>query len=118
MSESILISTKAALGIDANYDAFNDQIIMAINTALSVVYQLGVGDEPKQITGVGEVWSDIIGDDKALNIVKTYVYLKTKIVFDPPTVGVLHEAMERMLSELEWRINVQVEGRNSSGESS
>ena len=54
-------------------------------------------------------WSDFISGDKLLNLVPTYVYLKVKLIFDPPTAGAVLEAMERQASQYEWRINVAAE---------
>lgn len=110
MVESILISTKKLLGIDKDYDAFDTDIIISINTILNVLYQLGVSENPYAITGSSETWSDYLGDRKDLEMIKSFVYLRVKLLFDPPATGVLHEAMERQASELEWRLNFEAEG--------
>lgn len=110
MEDSILISTKKLLGLDQNYNAFDTDVMIAINTILNVLYQLGVSKKPYSITGDLETWKDYLGDRDDLEMVKSFVYLRVRLLFDPPTTGVLHEAMERQASELEWRLNVEAEG--------
>lgn len=106
--DSILNSVKKMLGIEADYDHFDPDILMAINSAFTVLCQLGVGpDEEFSISDSKAVWGDFFAlCDKPINLVKSYIYLKTKLLFDPPTTGVLHEAMERQIQEFEWRLNV------------
>lgn len=106
--DSILNSVKKMLGIEADYDHFDPDILMAINSTFTVLCQLGVGpDEEFSIEGPETTWSDFFAlCDKPINLVKSYIYLKTKLLFDPPTTGVLHEAMERQIQEFEWRLNV------------
>lgn len=108
--DSILISIKKLLGIEAEYTQFDQDIILNINSALMGLNQLGVG--PKAgflITGDSEIWVNFIGDRTDLAAIKIYVYLKTRLVFDPPGTSFLIEAIERQIKELEWRINSQVE---------
>lgn len=110
MDESILNSTKKVLGIDASYTAFDPDITMHINSVFSTLQQLGVGPvEGFEITGVEEKWSDFI-TDKRLNSVKTYVYLRVRLLFDPPATSFHQESMQNQIKELEWRLNVQTEG--------
>lgn len=113
MYESILITIKKMLGLDANYDAFDLDIMVHINSVFLSLNQLGVG--PKNvyaIDGVEETWIDFLGDQiLEFQAVKTYIYLKVRLLFDPPGSGVLHEAMERLIKETEWRLNVQYEDR-------
>lgn len=106
--DSILNSVKKMLGIEADYDHFDPDILMAINSAFTVLCQLGVGpDKEFSISGPETKWDDFFAlCDKPINLVKSYIYLKTKLLFDPPTTGVLHEAMERQIQEFEWRLNV------------
>lgn len=114
--DSILQSIKKMLGPTEDYTYFDPDIMIHINSVLMILTQLGVG--PKSgffITGSDETWSDYLGDDLTkLELVKSYIYLKVKLVFDPPTTGVLHEAMERQIQEFEWRLNVQAEGVEAS----
>lgn len=107
MSNSVLLSTKKVLGIDADYTAFDQDIIMHINTALMAVSQLGVGtSNDMEIFDETTLWSDLLGNFTAYNAVKTYVYLRVRLLFDPPTTSFLLKAQEEQLREYEWRISV------------
>ena len=111
MNDSILTSIKKDLGVTEAQKDFDNQIKDAINTALMVLGQNGVGpDEGFMITSEMETWEDFIGDS-ANNMVgvKTYVYLSVKLDFDPPENGSLLAAMQARQKELEWRLNVQAE---------
>ncbi|QJD49589.1 virion structural protein [Gordonia phage Secretariat] len=113
MSESILDSTKKILGIDAEYDAFDMDIIMHINSALSTLNQLGLGpEEGFMIQDSSEEWGDLLEEDMRLNSIKTYVYLKVRIIFDPPSTSFVLTAMQEQIKELEWRLNTYREGRD------
>lgn len=115
--DSILLSTKKSLGLDPSVTEFDPDIIMCINTSLNVLTQLGVGPiEGFSISSEENIWSEFIGEDPRLNIVKSYVYLKTKMIFDPPTVGSLVSACNDQIKELEWRINVQVDPEDTFDE--
>jgi|SRR5580765_3044905 hypothetical protein len=110
MEQSILTSTKKILGIAANYTVFDLDIITHINSAFSTLTQLGVGPaEGFMIQGVDEEWEDFIADDLQYNSVKSYVFLKTRQLFDPPQTSYLISAVERQIQELEWRLNVHRE---------
>lgn len=112
MSASILDSTKKVLGIDADYTAFDMDIIMHVNSALATLNQLGVGpEEGFSIEDNSAEWGDFLGDDPRLNQVKSYVYLKVRVVFDPPTSSFVLSAFQEQIKEHEWRINVVQEGR-------
>lgn len=105
---SILQSIKKLLGIQLEYDHFDADIIMGINTALSTLTQVGVG--PKHgftVTGYDETWEDFLGDDPRLAMVKSYVQLKVKMLFDSSsmTASVI-DAMNSILAETEWRLTV------------
>jgi hypothetical protein len=109
-SDSILDLVKKDLGIGPTYTHFDPELIMHINTAFSILTQLGVG--PKAGFAISDntsVWTDFIPADARLNLVKSYVSKKTKQLFDPPTTGPLSEATTKVLNELEWRINVFVD---------
>lgn len=109
MTESILTSTKKVLGIGEDYLAFDPDIIMHINSVLAILHQLGIGpDEGFSIDGTSQTWEGLFGNDPRLNFIKSYVYLKVRLMFDPPTGSVL-EAFNRQISEFEWRINVAVD---------
>lgn len=107
MSDSILVSIKKLLGITEEYDYFDADIIMHINMAFMVLYQLGVGPKsPFTIEDASATWSDFMGDSTDLAGVKTYVFLKVKLVFDPPQSSAAMEAIKQNIAELEWRLNV------------
>lgn len=113
MSESILESTKKILGIEADYTAFDMDIIMHINSALATLHQLGIGpEEGFMIEDESAEWGELLDDDPRLNQVKSYVYLKVRVVFDPPTTSFVLAAFEKQIQEHEWRINVYREGRD------
>ena len=108
--DSILQSIKKLLGIAAEYDAFDTDIMIHINSVFSILTQLGVG--PKEgfyITGASEVWTDFMLANARLEMVRTYVYLKVRLLFDPPTSSAAIDSANRLISELEWRLNVAAE---------
>ena len=110
VTESILDSTKAALGIVPSYKAFDDQLIMYINTAFSTLHQLGVGpDEGFFIIDNTASWDDFLNGKRLLNMVITYVHMSVRLMFDPPANSFATTAMKEQMKELEWRINVQVD---------
>lgn len=109
MSSSILNDVKHNLGHLPEQTAFDIDIILAINSALATLTQLGVGPvEGYEITGADNMWNEF-ADDPRLNSVKSYIFLKVKLVFDPPGTGFVVASMERQIQELEYRINVVVD---------
>lgn len=108
--ESILTSIKKMLGISEEYTHFDEDLIMHINSALAVLGQLGVGpSEGFFITNKSAVWSDFVHDLSKLQFIKTYVYQKVKLLFDPPQSSAAIQALNESIKEFEWRINVQVD---------
>lgn len=108
--DSILTSIKKLLGIEADYTQFDTDIIIHINSVFSTLQQLGVGPaEGFMIEDDSATWIDYLGDSMDLNSVRTYIWLKVKMVFDPPTSSFVMEAMNRQAAELEWRLNVQAD---------
>ncbi len=106
-SNSILESTKNVLGLDADYDVFDGQIVMHINTVFSTLNQLGIGPtEGFEIQGSTETWDTFLLGNVKFNSVKTYVYTAVRLVFDPPATSFAIAAMEKQKEELEWRLNV------------
>ncbi len=106
---SILTSIKKLLGITAEYTDFDDDIIMHINSVFMILKQLGVG--PKEgfsITGDTEEWTDFLPNGD-VNLVKSYIYLKVRLMFDPPINASLVESINRQIAEFEWRLNVEIE---------
>lgn len=110
ISDSILLSVKKMLGIPPDYEQFDPEIIIHINSVFSILTQLGVGsDEGFSIKDSTASWSDYIPEGKAVEDIKTYVYLKVRLIFDPPQSSAAIEAMKQLASEFEWRINVGVD---------
>jgi acetylornithine deacetylase/succinyl-diaminopimelate desuccinylase-like protein len=110
MEDSILTSIKKMLGPEEEYEHFDTDIIIHINTALAILTQLGVGPEDGfAIENKEAKWSDFISTNKLLNLVPTYVYLKVKIAFDPPSSASVLESFERQAKQYEWRITVAAE---------
>lgn len=108
--DSILTSIKDSLGMEEEYEYFDNSLIMCINTVFSILTQLGIGPEDGfVIHDKKDVWSDFIEDEKKLELVKSYIQLKVKLLFDPPLGSASIESINRQLSELEWRINVAVD---------
>lgn len=111
VDESILTSIKKLIGTAEADISFDTDIIMNINSALMSLQQLGVGPETGfYISSSEDLWTDLLADRIDLEAVKIYVYLKVKLVFDPPQNSFLVEAIKNQLVELEWRINIQAEG--------
>lgn len=109
MSESILNTIKKLLGLSEEYDAFDTDVILQINSVFNTLHDLGVGPTSGfQIEGAEEEWEEFITDIQ-LNRVKTYIYLKVRLVFDPPGTSFLLTAIENQIKELEWRMNVRAE---------
>ena len=106
--DSILNTIKKMLGMEADYNAFDTDIIMNINSAIMILRQLGIGP-PKgfSITGETETWDDLIGSSKLYDGVKTYIYLKVKSVFDPSTSTAASEVSKETIKELEWRLSIE-----------
>ena len=109
MEESILITIKKLLGLDENYEAFDTDIIVAINTALMALVQIGIGPSKGfHIEDDMATWGDFLGKDVIdLEAAKTYVFIKTRLMFDPPSSSVVIEAYNKAAAECEWRLNVQ-----------
>jgi hypothetical protein len=110
MDASILTSTKKILGIAEDYTAFDTDIITHINSVFSTLTQLGVGPEDGfMIEDSSSMWDDFYVDDNQFNAVRSYVYLRVRLLFDPPTTSYLIAAFDRQVAELEWRLNVHRE---------
>ena len=112
--ESILNTIKKLLGIDESYTQFDTDIIIHINSVFDVLYQLGVG-QPYSIESDTETWNDYLDDMSKLQMIKTYMYMKVRLAFDPPTGGML-EALKEQMAEYEWRINVMVDSKDTFSE--
>jgi hypothetical protein len=107
MESSILISTKKILGVAANYTAFDLDIITHINSAFSILNQLGVGPVMGfAIEDDAAVWADLALPQNQLSMVRTYIFIKARMLFDPPTTSFLIEAMNKQIEEHEWRLTI------------
>ena len=113
--ESILTSIKKMLGIPEEYDHFDPDLIMHINSVLSILTQIGVGpSEGFRIEDDLATWKDFLDDDTDYEAVKSYVHLRVKLLFDTSTLSsAVIESMNRMISELEWRLNAIAESKQS-----
>ena len=108
--ESILTSVKEMLGITEDYGVFDTVITMHINSVFMILRQMGVG--PKNgfiIKDATSTWNQFLTDNEDYESVKTYVYLKVKLLFDPPLSTAVTEAIKQMITELEWRLNFEAE---------
>lgn len=104
---SILTSIKHLLGIEEDFTQFDGELIIFINAAFAELKELGVGPSSGfAITDKTAIWSTYI-DDTNINDVKTFVYLKTKLIFDPPSNSFAVDAIERQITEYTWRLNVR-----------
>lgn len=121
MADSILDSVKKVLGLDASYDPFDPDIIMHINTVFATLNQIGIGPnlgfaiDDNSATwdaflGAADPTTGVVTVDPRLNSIKTYVYLRVRILFDPPQTQYLMSAMKEQIQELEWRLSVNREG--------
>lgn len=113
MNNSILTSTKKLLGIAEEYTHFDIDIIMHINSQFLTLSQLGVSsNKPFSISDSTTVWTDYLPESELLNAVKTYVFFKVRLAFDPPTSSSVIEAYSKAIQEAEWRINFEIENED------
>ena len=108
-SDSILLSIKKLLLIEGDYDAFDTDLVIHINSVFFALYQLGVGpDTPFSITGSDEQWSDFM-NRQDIEAVQSYMYLRVRLLFDPPSTATMYDAIDKQTKELEWRLNSAVD---------
>ena len=113
MENSILKSTKKKLGLDPSYTAFDIDVIDHINGVFVTLNDLGVGPESGfMIEDDSSTWEDFMGLDPRMNSVKNYVFLRVRMIFDPPATSYHTQAMAEQIKELEWRISVRREHTN------
>lgn len=110
-TDSILLTIKKMLGLAEDYDAFDTDVIVGINSALMVLSQVGVGpDKGFIVMDSTQTWGDLLGAETTdLESVKMYVYLSTRLMFDPPTSSYVMDAMKETKQELEWRLGIRAE---------
>lgn len=107
---SILNSVKKVLGFEPDYTAFDTDILMHINTILMILYQFGVGPKtPVMVEDSSTTWDVFLDGRTDLNAVATYVYMRVRLLFDPPTSSFVIDAMTKQYKELEWRLTVGAE---------
>jgi hypothetical protein len=107
VADSILTTTKKTLGIDESYTIFDQDVILHINSVFSTLNQLGIGpDVGFSIEDASATWVDFLGLDKQLNFVKSYMYLRVRMLFDPPVTSYQLDAYKQQIQEFEWRMNV------------
>lgn len=108
--ESILTSIKQMLGVAQDDESFDQELIIHINSAIAVLTQLGVGPvDGYRITSAAEEWTDLIGDRKDIDNVKSAVYYRVRMAFDPPQNSFLLDSLKKQSDEAEWRIEVEVD---------
>ena len=110
--DSVLNSIKKMLGLTEDYVAFDTDIIMHINSAFFALKQLGIGPVGGfRIADQADSWTMLLSSAEDLEGVKTYVYFKVRLAFDPPSTAFVLASIERQIAELEWRLNVQAENQ-------
>lgn len=115
--DSILTSIKKMLGIAEEYTPFDIDIILHINSVFMILNQLGVGPSSGfRIEDDSATWSDFTEDKLDVEAVKSYIYLKVRLLFDPPSSSAAMESINRLISELEWRLNMAAELNKTNGE--
>lgn len=115
--ESILESIKKLLGIIPEDTIFDNDIIMHINSVFMILTQIGVGpSEGFSIKDKSSTWEQFIVDDNKLQAIKSYMYLKVRLLFDPPLSSAVMSSIERQISELEWRLANDPGNKLSNGE--
>ena len=114
--ESILTSIKKMLGITEEYEHFDSDLIIHINSVFMILTQLGVGPPSGfSIQDKSTTWKEFISDETKLQLVKSYMQMKVKLLFDPPLSSAVMASMEKMIAEAEWRLNVAAETECCSG---
>ncbi len=113
---SILMSIKKLLNVEHDDAAFDTDIGMMINNEFMTLQQLGIGpEEGFSISDADTKWSDFSNDETLIETVKAFVYLKVRMIFDPPASSVVADAINSRIHELEWRLNIQAERNYKTG---
>lgn len=108
--DSILDSVKTSLGLPPEYTPFDVEIKLHINSVFSTLWELGVGPEDGfEINDGSETWSDFLPGEPRLNNIKTYIYLRVRLLYDTPSASTAVAAIQDQIKELEWRINATSE---------
>lgn len=106
---SIIQSIKKLLGLDHSYEVFDPEILIHINTAFSTLTQLGVGPKDGFLVEEATTWGEFLEEDSRLASAKTYVYLRVRLLWDPPTTSFAIDSFKKQCDEIEWRLNVVAE---------
>ena len=108
--DSILTSVKKMLGIEESYTHFDPELVLFINSVFGILFQLGVGpkDTPFTISDSSSEWSDFIQENQ-IETVKSYVFAKVKLLFDPPSSSFVLSSYQDLIKEFEWRCHVDAE---------
>lgn len=110
LDQSILVSIKQMLGILEDDTAFDAELMSHINSVFTILNQLAIGqDDGFIITGYSETWRQFIDDNRLAFMAREYMYLKVRMIFDPPASSVVSDACNQRISEIEWRMNIQAE---------
>ena len=113
--DSILTSVKKIVGISEEDESFDADLIIHTNSVLMILNQLGVGPtDGFVIKDKTSVWTNYITDETKIELVKSYMYLKVRLLFDPPTSSAVMESINRQISEFEWRLNVEFSSETTS----
>lgn len=105
---TILQDIKNLIGIVPEYDAFDAQILICINAAFATLHQLGVGPDEGFTVDSTTDWDEYVSTER-LNFIKSYVCMKVRVMFDPPSSAFALDAINKQIAEYEWRINSEVE---------
>lgn len=108
MDESILISVKEFLNIQRDYHSFDSEIMMHINSSIFKLFDFGVVKDQKfRVTGENEKWSDLLSDEDNLEAAKEYIFINTKLIFDPPQSSFVVETLKEIAKEDAWRLTAR-----------
>lgn len=111
--DSILTSIKKLIGIDESYVIFDTDLIIHINSVFMILGQLGYGPKDFSIKDKSTKWTEFISEENKIEAVRTYMFMKVKLIFDPPSSSAVIEAYKQFINEFEWRINVAAESTDS-----
>ena len=109
VDDSILLSIKKMLGMEPEFTQFDPDIILHINTIIQVLYQIGL-DIPDGFTVVDQnsLWTDYIKDPrytKITSLIKQYIFMRVRMIFDPPSSATLATSIQESINEMQWRIS-------------
>lgn len=115
-NDNVLASVKEALGIPVSVSSFDTTLLMHINAVISILGTLGVGEGETLAVNSDTVWTDCFEDSTELDLVKTDMYLRVRLMFDPPNTLFVLESINKQITEIEWRLNVMVDSGESTEE--